>query len=138
MLMLGLSLPLAGCALLPPGPYGVRDHVDFLAEASGADARTRETLWRANSGGDGSDDALLRAALLQSLPNHSGYDLPAARQKLEALSTKTPVSPAVMSVARLRLAELSEVAECRTEVSDLKRRLTQVVDIERRMNQNGR
>lgn len=137
--MLAFSVALGGCVLLPgTQSYSVRDHIDFLSEAIDADGRARENLWRQNSGGDGSDDALLRAALLQSLPNHGGYDLAAARQKLDALASKAPVSLAVASVARLRLSQLGEVAECRTEVQDLKRRLSQVVDIERRMNQNGR
>lgn len=124
---------LGGCATWSQHLTAV-DHLGFLTQALGADPGGREALWRSAAGGGGSDDAQLRIALLQSLPNHSGYDAAAARLRLDALASKNPASIEVTSVARLRLAEMSETAECRAEVTELKQRLARVVDIERRLN----
>ena len=113
------------------------DHVDFLAQAMATDGRGREQLWRDYAHGDGSDDAQLRTALLQSLPDHSGYDPIEARARLDALAVKRPGSVDVGSVARLRLAQLQGDGDCRREVAELKQRLARVVDIERRLNQKS-
>jgi len=135
--MLSVLITLAsGCAAWSRHATA-EDHLTFLSQALDADARTRETLWRdfgARATG-GSDDALLRVALLQSLPNHSGYDAAAARVRLDALASRNPVSVQVAAMARLRLAEMGDSAECRDEVAQLKQRLARVVEIERRMNQ---
>lgn len=111
------------------------DHVDFLVHALEADGRGREQLWRDYASGDGTDDDQLRAALLQSLPDHSGHDPAQARARLDALAVKRPGSVDVASVARLRLAQLQGDGDCRREVTELKQRLARVVDIERRLNQ---
>jgi hypothetical protein len=128
---------LGGCASWSQ-QLGTIDHVDFLAQALEADGRAREQLWRDYGGAAGSDDAQLRAALLQSLPDHSGYDPVAARARLDALAVKQPGSTDVASVARLRLAQLSDDNDCRREVAELKQRLARVVDIERRLNNPGK
>jgi hypothetical protein len=99
-----------------------------------ADGRAREQLWREYGAAAGSDDALLRAALLQSLPDHSGYDADKARARLDALAVKQPASVNVASVAHLRLAQMNQDADLRREVAELKQRLARVVDIERRLN----
>jgi len=130
-LWLTLSLLASGCARWSQNLATV-DHLGFLTQALSADAKGRESLWRYNAGGK-SDDAQLRAALLQSLPNHSGYDPVAAREHLDALASKNPASIDVASVARLRLAQMGDDAECRSEVAELQRRLARVVDIERRL-----
>ena len=132
-----LSALLGGCSAWSSRPTAV-DHLDFLTQALEADGRAREQLWRQYDGSDGSDDAQLRAALLQSLPDHSGYDPVAARARLEALATKQPGSADVASVARLRLAQFSDDNVCRREVAELKQRLARVVDIERRLNNPGK
>jgi len=133
-LSLAFSVLASGCAAWSKNPTAV-DHLGFLTQALEADPKAREALWRFHAGGDGSNDAQLRTALLQSLPNHSGYDAAAARRQLDALATGKPTSPDVASVARLRLAQLGESTECHSEVTELKQRLARVVDIERRLNQ---
>lgn len=127
---------LAGCAAWFPGEYTTTDHLGFLAEALATDARGRETLWRSMEGAGSSDDARLRVALLQSLPDHSGYDPAAARARLDALAARNPASPEVAAIARLRLAQMGETAECRNEANELRQRLARVVDIERRLNKD--
>ena len=134
-ILLALSLLASGCTAWPSRHPTSVDHLAFLSQALEADGKGRETLWRDQSGEGGSDDAQLRIALLQSLPNHSGYDATAARQRLDALAAKNPASIEVASVARLRLAQMNEGVDCRSEVAELKQRLARVVDIERRLNQ---
>jgi len=132
--LLALSGLLGGCSAWSPRA-GAVDHVDFLAQALEADGRAREQLWQAHGAAADSDDEQLRAALLQSLPEHSGYDPAAARARLDALAAR-PGSAAL--VARLRLAQVANEHECRTEVTQLKQRLARVVDIERRLNNPGK
>ena len=134
--LLALSALLGGCSAWSSRPTAV-DHLEFLTQALGADGRASEELWRQIELADGSDDAQLRAALLQSLPDHSGYDLAAARARLEALAAQ-PGQASVASVARLRLAQLSDDNDCRREVAELKQRLARVVDIERRLTTPGK
>jgi len=111
------------------------DHIEFLAQALQSDPHGRDAMWRDLVGQDNSDDAELRAALLQSVPGHAGYDVAEARARLDALAAKNPASLEVASVARLRLSQLNEGSQCRDEVAALKQRLARVVDIERRLNQ---
>ena len=134
--LLALSALLGGCASWSSRLTAV-DHLEFLTQALEADGRAREQLWRQYEGSEDSDDARLRAALLQSLPDHSGYDPATARTRLDALAVK-PGSDDVASVARLRLAQLSDDNDCRREVAGLKQRLARVVDIERRLNNPGK
>lgn len=135
--LLALSALLGGCASWSSRPTAV-DHLEFLTQALEADTHAREQLWRQAGGGDGSDDAQLRAALLQSVPDHSGYDPVAARARLDALAVKQPGSVDVASVARLRLAQMDESSNLRREVTELKQRLARVVDIERRLHNPGK
>lgn len=135
--LLALSALLGGCASWSSRPEAA-DPLEFLTQALEADGDAREQLWRETDGGDGSDDAQLRAALLQSLPDHSGYDPAAARARLDALAVKQQGSADVARVARLRLAQLSGDHDCHREVAELKQRLARVVDIERRLNNPGK
>ena len=135
--LLALSALLEGCSAWSARPTA-GDPLAFLTQALEADGRAREQLWRQTDESDASDDAQLRAALLQSLPHHSGYDLVAAHARLEALAAKQPDRAGVAGVARLRLAQLSDDSECRREVAQLKQRLARVVDIERRLNNPGK
>ena len=134
--LLGGTL-LGGCSVWSSRPTAV-DHLAFLTQALEADGRAREQLWHRYEGGDGSDEAQLRAALVQSLPDHGGYDPAAARARLDALAVKQPGSVDVASVARLRLAQMDESSDLRREVAELKQRLARVVDIERRLNNPGK
>lgn len=132
--VLALSLLAGGCAAWPRGGPAA-DTLAFLSQALEADARAREIMWKDFGALRDTPDAEVRAAVLQSLPGHSGYDLPAARQRLEALGASGATPADTARVARLRLAELGEVAECRAETAELRQRLARVVDIERRLNQ---
>ena len=134
--LLGGTL-LGGCSAWSSRPTAV-DHLEFLTQALEADGHARARMWRLAEGGDGSDDAQLRAALLQSLPDHGGYDPAAARERLDALAVKPSGSTDVASVARLRLAQMDESSDLRREVAELKQRLARVVDIERRLNNPGK
>lgn len=124
---------LSGCASLWPHAREP-DPLAYLTQALAADARGREALWRGVDAADDSAAARLRLALLQSLPHHSGHDPVAARERLDALASGASAPPDVTAVARLRLAGMDEVAECRNEASELRQRLGRVVDIERRLN----
>lgn len=124
-----------GCASWSSRHLSAVDHIAFLSQALQSDPKGRELMWRELSADERSDDAELRSALLQSVAGHSGTDLNAARQRLDALAVKNPASLEVASLARLRLAQLTENAQCRDEVAELKQRLARVVDIERRLNQ---
>ena len=130
-------LLLSGCAALFPRQYSAVDHLAFLTRALDADPKGREALWRSYGHGDASDESQLRVALLQSVPGHSGYDPAAARVRLDALAGQNPAPVEVASVARLRLAEMNETVECRTDATELRARLARVVDIERRLNQDN-
>lgn len=122
-----------GCALLSPRA-GAADHLAYLTQALATDATGREALWRGANAADPSAEGQLRVALLQSLPNHSGHDPAAARERLAALANGGRAPADVAAVARHRLAEMGEMAECRREADELRQRLGRVVDIERRMN----
>jgi hypothetical protein len=110
------------------------DHIEFLSQALQSDPHARDTMWRNLVNKDSSDDAELRAALLQSVPGHAGYDVAEARARLDALAAKSPASLEVARVARLRLSQLDDGSLGRDEVAALKQRLARVVDIERRLN----
>lgn len=126
---------MGGCASWSSRHLSAVDHIAFLSQALQSDPKGRELMWRELSVDERSDDAELRSALLQSVPGHSGTDLTVARQRLDALAVKNPASLEVASLARLRLAQLTENSQCRDEVAELKQRLARVVDIERRLNQ---
>ncbi len=90
----------------------------------------REALWRATRNSDGSQDNELRIALMQSLPDHSGYDPAAARRRLQNLLAHEPQAD-VAGIARLRLAELKTADACSDEQTLLRQRLAKMVEIER-------
>lgn len=137
-LLMGLSaLLLGGCAQDMTRPPPPPDPLAFLTQAIEADDHAREAMWKAASGAGPSDDAVLRTALLQSLPGHSGYDLAAAHDTLSRLARKEPEAPRVAAVAHLRLAQIDEHAGCTTEVIQLRQRLARVVEIEKRLNSKG-
>lgn len=126
-----LSLCAGGCAEL--ATYERDDaaqNIAFLTQALNAKPERREALWRANRDGDGSDGGELRAALLQSLPDHSGYDPAAARRRLGALAARRP-SREIVDLAKLRLAELRVDEDYRADLAELRERLAKLIDIER-------
>lgn len=130
-----------GCAIGPVhvhrGPVAA-DHLEYLARALEAPPAEREELWRAaRTAPEGDEGGLLRAALLRTIPGHSGYDPAAAEGALQALLGKG-ASDDVAAVARARLQELRAANACRQDVKNLERRLSKVVDIERQLDQQRR
>ncbi|MGH8505779.1 MAG: hypothetical protein ACRETM_07425 [Stenotrophobium sp.] len=129
-----LALSTSGCAMLPAAPDSARAQLDFMSQAMSASPSAREAMWQAARTGGTSARAELRVALLQSIPDHSGYDPGAAQRRLKALLARHP-SAGLAAVARTRIAELAESDSCRKEVADMQRRMTMMVDIERRQDQ---
>lgn len=134
------ALALAGCALGPVhvhrGPDAA-DHLEYLIQALGSSASSRESLWQAAQAEPASDVARLHRALLRTVPGHSGYDLAAAETEFQELLSKSP-SDDIAPVARARLEDLRAAHGCRQEVESLKRRLSKVADIEKRLDQQRR
>lgn len=112
------------------------NQVAFLTAALAAKPERREALWRSVKRGDGSDGAELQAALVQSLPEHSGFDPITARRRLQLLAAREPADD-ITAVARLRLAEMKIDTACSDEQAQLRLRLNRVVDIEREMDQHS-
>lgn len=133
-----VALSQVGCAYLPSTAGSARQQLDFMAQAMAASPAAREAQWQAmrNSNG-GTESWELRTALMQSIPDHSGYDPAAARRRLKNFLAHDP-SPDLAAVARVRIADLDAVNACHEEVADLRRRVTQVVEIERRQGQERR
>jgi hypothetical protein len=138
-LALSLALWVGACASWPPsiGNDSARDHLQFLAHAMTADPPVREALWQANRSGNPSAQTVLRRALLQSVPGHSGHDAAAAERDLEQLLKRNPPA-GIFAVAQVRLEELKATRDMRAELESMKERLARVVDIERKLKSNGR
>lgn len=128
---------LGGCATLPPsGPARSTDELEFLDRALSGGPSTREALWRETLGAGRGQEAQLRLALLQSVPEHSGSDPVAAQRNLRALLAQSPPQD-LAAVARVRLDELKAANQCVGETQELRRRLAQVVNIERELDNRG-
>lgn len=134
---------LGGCATSPfSGPRATAtDDLEFLDRALSGGPATRESMWRDTAaGGRGTQEAQLRLALLQSVPDHSGSDPAAAQRALRALLAQSP-PPDVAAVARVRLDDLKASGQagnqCVGENQELRRRLAQVVNIERELDSRG-
>ena len=133
-LNLGLALAVAGCASRPLANSRSVDDLEFLARAMDGSTTLREAMWKETlAAGRNSPDAALRLALLQSVPDHSGYDPAAAQHNLRVLLAQNPPEN-VAALARVRLSELRSSNQCLGETQELKRRLAQVVDIERQID----
>jgi len=137
---------LGGCATSPfSGPRATAtDDLEFLDRALSGGSATREAMWHDTvAGGRGSQEAQLRLALLQSVPDHSGSDPAGAQRALRALLAQSP-PPDIAAVARVRLDELRvrqddlrASNQCVGEAQELRRRLAQVVNIERELDNHG-
>lgn len=131
---LAAALLLAGCAgVRPMTNTRAIDQLEFLARADEATPAAREALWKEAQAGSRDADNRLRIALLQSLPEHSGYDPVAAQRGLRALLAQDPADE-ISALARVRLTELREDGQCASENQGLRKRLAQVVDIERQID----
>jgi hypothetical protein len=128
-------LLLAGCAHHAARSYAVED-LDFLHRAVDGNAATREAMWKETQAAERTPNTQLRLALLQSVPDHPGYDDAAAQRNLRSLLAQNP-SPEITAVARTRLSELRYTDQCIGETQELRRRLAQVVNIERRLDTQG-
>jgi hypothetical protein len=129
---------LLGCAGQPSADAArATGELEYLDRALSGGPAAREAMWRdALAGGRGSQEAQLRLALLQSVPDHSGSDPAAAQRGLRALLAQNP-PPDLAAVARVRLDELRASSQCYGETQQLRRRLAQVVDIERELDKSG-
>jgi hypothetical protein len=128
---------LGGCATQPFSGGRATDNLEFLDRAMSGGPAAREAMWRdAVAGGRSTQEAQLRLALLQSVPDHSGADASAAQRNLRALLAQDP-PPDLAAVARVRLDELKVTSQCVGETQELRRRLAQVVDIERQLDNRG-
>lgn len=135
-----LLFSLGGCATIEapawrlpiggPGP----ESVEFFAEAVAAGPQAREAMWQSLRGGDPGTEQKLRMALLQSLPEHSGYNRTAAQRNLrKLLGRSSPLNSSQRAVARVRLHELESATACQVEVQSLRQRMAAVVEIERKL-----
>lgn len=106
-----------------------------MMAASPAD---REAQWQALRTDSSDSDAVeLRLGLMQSIPDHSGYDPVSARRRLKAFLTHKP-SPDLAAVARMRIGEIDSGSNCHDELASLRKRMTQMVEIERRQSTERR
>jgi hypothetical protein len=129
---------LGGCASQPLFDRSrSTDELEFLDRALSGGPATREAMWRDTvAGGHASQEAQLRLALLESVPEHSGSDPAAAQRALRGLLAQSPPQD-IAAVARLRLDELKSNNQCVGETQELRRRLAQVVNIERELDSRG-
>ncbi len=130
---------LGGCASWQPslGASHGMDDLEFLDRALIGSPATREAMWRQTQAAEHSQDTQLRLALLQSVPDHSGYDPAAAQRNLRGLLAQEPTSD-LAAVARVRLDALRSANQCVGENQELRRRLAEVVNIERQLDNRGR
>ena len=134
-----LLCSLSGCASMEPMSWRLPiggpgpEPVEFLAEALSASPAAREALWQSLRSSDPGTDQKLRVALMQSVPEHSGYNRAAAQKRLRKLLTQR-LNPGQRAVAQVRLNELESSSQCQVEVQSLRQRMAAVVDIERRLN----
>ena len=132
---------LAGCSMQPlqpiTSPYVAAGDLEFLDRALNASPGGRETMLHDIQGAERTENNQLRLALLQSVPDYSGYDPGAAQRGLRALLAQNPPED-IAAVARVRLSEIKSNSQCVGETQELRRRLAQVVDIERQIDNKGR
>jgi hypothetical protein len=134
----GAALLLGACASVRPMTNTrAVDDLEFLARAGEASPAAREVLWKETLAGGRGPDNLLRIALLQAVPEHSGYDPAAAQRNLRAVLAQDPPDE-VAAMARVRLYELRSSSQCLGENQELRKRLAQVVDIERQIDDKRR
>ncbi|MBL6750934.1 MAG: hypothetical protein ISP90_10455 [Nevskia sp.] len=129
-MLLSLAALCAGCATAPQRVPDALAETEFLGRAMEQSPAAREATWRATLAGRPGIETSLRVALLQSVPEHSGYDPAAAQRGLRALLAQNPPED-VAAVARVRLGELRLRSQCENESLELRRRLSKVAQIER-------
>lgn len=137
-LSLGIALSTSACAYLPATADSARPQLDFIAQMMSASPAEREVQWQAlRTDNSDSDSIELRLGLMQSIPDHSGYDPAAARRRLKTFLSHKP-SPDLAAVARMRMGEIDSGNSCHDELSALRKRMTMMVDIERRQSTERR
>ena len=126
------------CAYLPATPDSARPQIDFIAKMTSATPAAREAQWQnLRTDNDSSDSAALRFALMQSIPDHSGYDPVSARRRLKAFLDHQPNAD-LAAVARMRSEQIDSGNSCHDEVSALRKRMALMVEIERRQTTEHR
>ena len=134
----GVAAALCGCtAMRPVSNTRAVDDLEFLGRAMDGGGATREAMWKETGAAVHTQDTALRLALLQSIPDHSGYDPAAAQHNLRALLAQNPPE-SIAALARVRLNDLRSSNQCVGETQELRRRLSQVVDIERQLDDRKR
>lgn len=129
-----MILPMSACAYLPVTSDSARPQLDFIAQMTAASPAAREDQWQAlHTSNDSSNSTELRLGLMQSIPDHSGYDPAAAKRRLKTFLTHRP-SPDLAAVARMRIEEIDSSNTCHDDLSALRKRMTQMVEIERRQS----
>jgi len=134
-----LLCSLSGCASMEPMSWRLPiggpgpEPVEFLADVLAASPSRRESLWQELRTADPGTDQKLRVALMQSVPDHSGYNRAAAQKRLRKLLSQH-LSPGQRAAAQVRLSELDSASQCQVEVQSLRQRMAAVVEIERRLN----
>lgn len=135
----GMAAALCGCTAIqrPVSNSRAVDDLEFLGRAMEGGGATREAMWKETSVAGHTQDTALRLALLQSIPDHSGYDPAAAQHNLRGLLAQNPPE-SIAALARVRLNDLRSSNQCVGETQDLRRRLSEVVDIERQLDDRKR
>ena len=129
-----MILSINACAYLPATAGSARPQLDFIAQMTAASPAAREAQWQSMRADNSADDsAELRIALMQSIPDHSGYDPVAARRRLKAFLLRKP-SQDLAAVARMRVEEIDSGNACHEELSAMRKRMSMMVDIERRQS----
>ncbi len=134
---LALTLPLTGCLLQPGHGDDASDELLYLDRATNGSGLTREAMWKDVLAARRDRDSALHLALLQSVPDHPGYDPVAAQRAMRNLLAENPPERTA-ALLRLRLEQLRSNNQCLSETEDLRRRLAQVVDIERQIDGHAR
>lgn len=128
----------SACAYMPATSDSARPQLDFIAQMMSASPADREEQWQAlRSDGSDTDSVELRLALMQSIPDHSGYDPVSARRRLKTFIAHKP-SPDLAAVARMRIGELDSSNNCHDELASMRKRMSQMVEIERRQSTERR
>ena len=133
--VLSLVWPLTGCAVADSLGIKHEEPASFVVEAMRASPVQRERLWKRHRSESRSEFGLLRIAVLESLPSHSGYNPDQADRDLRKLANLASDGE-IRSIAQLRRIELDSQQDCLKNQAALQSRLDQIVDIERKLDKD--
>ena len=130
---LATVLFMAGCATRQVTDHDAVYDLQYLQRALNASPAGREAMWRDTEAEARSFDSSIRTALMQSVPDHSGYDPVAAQHTLRGVIAQSP-SPGIVALAQVRLDEIRSNSLCYSQNQELRHRLAQVVEIDRNLD----